>query len=512
MILRLVVVDGPETGRSFTFDQADSFLIGRSPKAHLVLDPKADQYISRTHCLVDIRPPRCIVNDLGSTNGTFVNGEKVRRAEVGDGDELRVGRTRIRILVEGVEAPVDVDTRPSIPGAERSADNWQPPSPADSWSPPGPVPEVVDVPPTAEPPRVEARLDQVPVAADTEPNLECWICQTDLRTSADSDGRAAELPDAVYLCQGCEESMTTTGRERRAIGPYNVLGELGRGGMGVVSKAVHRPTRRLCAIKQILPEATREEKVFRLFEREMAIQAEVRHPNLVRLLDHGRDRGGCYFVVEFLPGGDANKLVRTVFKGPVQTRLAIRIVLEVLDGLDALHQRGFVHRDLKPGNILLARTPRDGFGRAKITDYGLAKSFEEAGNSLFDLTREGEAAGSLMFMPPEQMLNYRYVRPPADVYAAGVTLYYLLTAAYSVDCPSAGGEAGHSLFAGRTRNPIEALLEDPAIPIRTRREDLPPRLATVVDTAVEKELSRRYPSASGFRQELAAAARAEGLL
>ena len=93
MQVRLVVVDGPETGRSFTFRGADSFLVGRSPKAHLVLDPKADRYVSRAHCLIDIRPPNLIVNDLGSTNGTFVNGTRIERAMVGNGDEIRVGRT-----------------------------------------------------------------------------------------------------------------------------------------------------------------------------------------------------------------------------------------------------------------------------------------------------------------------------------------------------------------------------------------------------------------------------------
>ena len=297
----------------------------------------------------------------------------------------------------------------------------------------------------------------------------------------------------------------------RRIGAYTLLGELGRGGMGVVHKAVHRPTRRLCAVKQILPEVARDEKSFRLFEREIVIQSRVTHPNLARLLDHGCEQGSCHFVVEYLPGGDAHNLVTSVCRGPVEIGLALRIGLDLLAGLEALHGHGFVHRDLKPGNVLLSRLPKEGFGAAKITDYGLAKSFEDAGNSIFDLTREGEAAGSLMFMPPEQMLNYRFVRPPADVYAAGATLYFLLTSQFTVDYPGSGPGAGQTGDAGQMRNPVEALIEDPPIPILSRRPDLPRSLAAVVDTAVQKELSQRYDSASVFRQELLAAARREGL-
>jgi serine/threonine-protein kinase len=261
----------------------------------------------------------------------------------------------------------------------------------------------------------------------------------------------------------------------------------------------------------MLPNAELEEREFRLFEREIAVHSEVRHRNLARLLDHGRDRGRSYLSVEYLVGGDAAKLVRRVFNGPVPVPLAVRIGLEVLDGVDALHRSGFVHRDLKPQNILLSRTPEDGYGIAKITDYGLAKPFEDAGNSLFDVTRDDEAAGSLMFMPPEQILNYRHVQPPADVYAVGASLYFLLTASYTVDSPAMVRPEASTVPPGLTRNPIEAVIDDDSIPIRERRGELPESIARVIDTAVQKELSQRYDSAARFRHELAAEAQREGL-
>ncbi len=505
MQLQLVVVDGPEAGRVFTFPEADSFLVGRSPKAHLVLDPTADRYISRMHCLIDVRPPRCIVNDLGSTNGTFVNDERVARAEVGDGDVIRVGRTRIRVLVAAHEPAADIGTR-QVGTRGDDGPLWEPPA-VESWPPPPSAESALSLLPAADE-VIPAPGVTAPVSAGDAFVTVCWLCQCDLTTFAKSDGRAAELPDAVYLCADCESSI----RKRPIQAPvlpsgYSTIGELGRGGMGVVYKAVHRQTRRVCAVKQMHPDFARDEKTQRLFAREIEIQGRVRHPNLVALLDHGCDQGSCFIVSEFLAGGDAHQLVASVYRGPVPVAVTVRIGLDLLAGLSALHAAGFVHRDLKPANVLLSRLPHEGFGSAKIADYGLAKSFEEAGHSLFDLTREGEAAGSLMFMPPEQILNYRFVRPPADVYAAGVTLYYLLSTAYTVDAPGLGGGAP----AAGGRNPVELLIEEAPIPLRKRRPDVPDSLAAAIDTAVQKELSLRFDSAAAFRGALLDAARTEGL-
>ncbi len=494
MQVRLVVIDGPETGRSFTFRSADSFLVGRSPKAHLVLDPKADRYVSRAHCLIDIRPPNLIVNDLGSTNGTFVNGTRVERAMIGNGDEIRVGRTCIRALVTEEDPAIRLATQPII----------EVPAVAPRGAPAGPPPGVAVGAGAAHdegtgPPGV--------LVAEAAARLACWICERELGPVADSDGRAAGVPDAIYLCEAC---MGEVDPKAESFDGYSVLGEIGRGGMGIVYKAIDQATRRVCAIKRIRPDRLNDERTFRLFEREMRVQSKVRHRNLVRLLDHRCGPGGCYFVVEYMAGGDAGQLVGSVFHGPVEPRLAVAIALQVLAGLEALHAHGFVHRDLKPANILLSRPASHGFGVAKITDYGLAKSFEDAGHSLFDLTREGEAAGSLMFMPPEQILNYRYVQPPADVYAVGATLYHLLTGRFTLDVPEL--EAQTTAKAGRARNPIEALIEGEPVPILERRPDLPTAVAQAVDGAVQKELSARIRTAATFRMALLEAARAEGWL
>jgi serine/threonine protein kinase len=147
-----------------------------------------------------------------------------------------------------------------------------------------------------------------------------------------------------------------------------------------------------------------------------------------------------------------------------------------------------------------------------VTDYGLAKPFEDAGNSLFDLTRDDEAAGSLMFMPPEQILDYRHVQPAADVYAVGASLYFLMTAAFTVISTEEMLPEASTMPPGQTRNPIEAVIDDDPIPVQNRRPDLPNSIARVIDTAIQKELGRRYESAAQFRDQLAIEARQEGLL
>lgn len=468
MKMRLEVVDGPEKGRSFDFDRADSFLIGRSPRAHFVLDPRADRKISRTHCLLDFRPPRCLLQDLESRNGTFVNGQPIRRQELKDGDEIQVGKTLLRLHLE----------------AGIGADNHQT--------------QAIGEAPVLTRPAIAPTLRLSNNMAEKQRNsFLCAGCSKDIGLRANRDGLAAELPEAIYLCQACARKDFSGGSSGMKIGDYRVLAELGRGGMGVVYKALHEPTCRLSAVKMILPEAARDVKSLKMFDREMAVQSMLVHPNLVRIIERGQHEGSFFFASEFLSGGDAHHLVSEIFGGPLPVSIALKITIDILRGLEALHTHGFVHRDLKPANFLLSRPHTVEDWRAKITDYGLAKSYEEAGNSLFDFTRMGEIAGSMMFMPPEQILNYRFVKPSSDVYAVGASLYYMLSNKYTVDfAPSALSKDQ------RIRNPVEIILDEPPIPLSQRSPGLNPGLTDVIDTAVQKEPQKRYKTAEKFRLAL----------
>jgi predicted component of type VI protein secretion system len=122
----LNVVGGPETGRVFEFRQADSFLVGRSPKAHFVLDAHADRQISRHHFLLDVRPPRVIIQDLDSTNGTHVNSARINRCELGDRDEIRIGKTHIRVSIVASAAGETATVICAECGATSLPRRWEP--------------------------------------------------------------------------------------------------------------------------------------------------------------------------------------------------------------------------------------------------------------------------------------------------------------------------------------------------------------------------------------------------
>ncbi|MBF0336253.1 MAG: protein kinase [Nitrospirae bacterium] len=497
MKVTLNLLEGPGAGRKLFFTEPDTFLVGRSKRAHLRLGPEADRYLSRTHFILEIRSTICIITDLNSTNGTLVNDKRIHRMELFDGDLIRVGNTLIQVNIDEDETEKQAVVLCTVCG-RNVTDEVGTVTPEQSKS-------MVYTCNKCQKQQQELKRRATLQAeqAKVTLNFKCVGCQLDLSEAANSDGCAADFPDMMYLCDECAQKQQKPPIPYKTMGDYTVLSELGKGAMGIVFKVVHNHTRRICAIKQIHADAVRHEDSRKLFEREMEVQSMVAHPNLVRNLGKGLVGNVPFFVTEFLPGGDISQLMRRVFRGPLPVPLAVRITLQLLKGLSSLHSRGFIHRDLKPSNFLLSRPYDDPDFVAKISDYGLAKSYEDAGNSLYDYTQTGKFGGSLLFMPPEQITNYKFVKPPSDVYAIGVSLYFLLTGKYTIDVPKADAQK-HAPGAAkqRTRHPVEIILEDSPIPIMQRKADLLPQLAEVVDKAVMKEADKRYQTADEFREAL----------
>src|SRR4029077_20297141 len=172
--------------------------------------------------------------------------------------------------------------------------------------------------------------------------------------------------------------------------------------------------------------------------------------------------------------------------GRYSTAQACRLTCQILKGLEHAHKMGFVHRDIKPENILVAHGP-EGLV-AKISDFGLAKSFRGLG--LSGLAFSGEMRGTVPFMPPEQMLDFKTVTPAGDLYATAATLYYLLTCQFIYDEVAEGGDL------------IRTLLEEPPVPIRKRRADVSAGLAAVLERCLARDPKDRYPTATEMRQAL----------
>ena len=205
---------------------------------------------------------------------------------------------------------------------------------------------------------------------------------------------------------------------------------------------------------------------------------------MVQFIEAGDFDDGLFIAMELVDGPDAGRLVAR--QGPLLPALAVRLVCQALLGLSHAHAAGFVHRDVKPSNLLLA--DRGGKRVVKVADFGLARAFEAS--RLSGLTLTGEVGGTPAFMPPEQVTHYRQVKPAADQYSAATTLYYLLTGKYAFDFPP---DTGSRL--------VKLLTEEP-VPLRERRPEIPAGLAAVVHKAMAREPADRYSNLAAFRAAL----------
>jgi serine/threonine protein kinase/WD40 repeat protein len=220
---------------------------------------------------------------------------------------------------------------------------------------------------------------------------------------------------AGALCQGKARGLV--------IGNYFILDKLGAGGMGVVFKARHRRLGRIVALKILPPSLARDRDLLLRFRREVDVAARLSHPNIVSVLDADEDRGVQFMTMEFIEGNDLDRLVRE--HGPLPVEQALDCVIQAARGLEAAHAQGIVHRDIKPGNLML-----DALGQVRVLDLGLAR-LVEASNPFSEtvtgpLTRAGICMGTADYMAPEQGLDSRKADFRADIYSLGCTLYYLL--------------------------------------------------------------------------------------
>jgi serine/threonine-protein kinase len=262
-----------------------------------------------------------------------------------------------------------------------------------------------------------------------------------------------------------------------APGRLEVLGTVGRGGMGVVYKARDTALGRLVALKvlpaTLLDEPGRSER----FEREVRAAAQLSHPNLVPVLDVGLHEGLPCYAMPFVEGGTLAQRLED-YREP---RAAVALLEKVARGVQAAHARDIVHRDLKPGNILL-----DGRGDPLVADFGLARFAD----SSVELTRTGQQIGTPAYMSPEQAAGHNdRVKPPSDVWALGVILYQLL--------------AGQRPFNGQSNQAViqQILTTQPPRP-RQLSHAVPRDLEAVVLKCLEKEPSRRYSTAGELAADL----------
>jgi eukaryotic-like serine/threonine-protein kinase len=258
---------------------------------------------------------------------------------------------------------------------------------------------------------------------------------------------------------------------------FEILGELGRGGMGVVYKARQAALKRIVAVKMILAGAHTTGADLARFRSEAEAVARLRHPNIVQVYEIGELNGLPFFSLEYVDGGT---LAGKVNGAPLPERQAAQMVETLARAMHEAHQSGIVHRDLKPANVLLTAA-----GAVKIADFGLAKKLDETGQ-----TAAGAIMGTPSYMAPEQARgDLREIGPATDVYALGGILYELLT--------------GRPPFRGATKlDTLWQVLNQNAIPPSRLQPRVPRDLETVCLKCLEKEPGRRYRSAEALAEDL----------
>ncbi len=421
--VQLRITEGIAKGKLFTFAAHDTFFLGRHPDCQMHLPD--DTFVSRHHFILEVCPPQACVRDLGSRNGTYVNGRKVGGRQEGESPEEGARRAYPEVRLKQGDRIQVGDTALEV-HIQQAAKQAGPP-------PAAPVPSFDELSPQQ---------------------------LADLLLKAAKKGKAPRLD----------------------IPGYQIEKELGRGGFGVVFRARRLADGIPVAIKVMLPRVAVQPVELEKFLREMVVTAQLRHANIVKLFDQGHSEGLPYFIMEYCDGGSLWDHIQK-HGGKLPIKLAQPIMLAALEGLAHAHQSGIVHRDLKPHNILLDR------GIARISDFGLAKNFQQAGLSGLSIT--GNYAGTPLFMPREQLINFKHLKPVSDVWSIAATFYFMLTGAFPYPFT-------------KQRDPIDVILNEPIVPIEKHCQQMPSQVAETINQALEVDAKKRFATAAEFLNNLKA--------
>lgn len=285
------------------------------------------------------------------------------------------------------------------------------------------------------------------------------------------------------------------------LGPYVLMARIGTGGMGEVFKSRHRRLLRICAVKVIGHNLLENNTARERFIREAEAAAQLSHPNIVAVHDAGVDGERYYLSMEFIDGLDMSKLLQQC--GPLPVALACDFIRQAALGLHHAHEQGYVHRDIKPQNLLVA--PKGGLKSVdsrsigwlagaiiKVLDMGLVRHQAATAEATeMALTQRGIVIGTMDYVAPEQARNARSVDRRADLYSLGCTLYHLLAG----QPPFAGGQALEKLLRHQT---------DEAPPLSSRRPDVPPRVIQIIKRLMAKQPEQRYSTGLELVHELTA--------
>jgi serine/threonine protein kinase len=409
MSLQLVVVAGPDAGKTFTLQPGSDLMLGRGEKSfYRITDPR----VSRAHCQIAVEGESAVVTCNGGSGGTKVNGKKIDKHKLKLGDVIQIGDTQLRLHMG--DFPLDVGMAVVTPGTAAK-----------------------------------------PTAADV--------------------GQLEEL----------------VGKQ---LSHYEVMHVLARGRSCVVFFANDPENdNRPVALKVLLPEFSKDEAEMQRFVRAMKTVLPLRHPNLVTTYAAGKTGSYCWVAMEFIAGETLRDVIKRIgVAGMLDWKHAFRAAVDVARALEYAHEKGIVHRNVTPTNILLQATDKV----HKLGDVMLAKALE--GSLAEQITRTGELVGDLAFMSPERTRGLTDLDQRSDLYGLGATLYALLT--------------GRPPFEGTTM--IEQITKirqhEPVKPTKYQLS-IPAQFQDVVMKLLAKKPADRYQSAKDLLKDLERVAKFTGV-
>ncbi len=448
MKLKMSVISGPDKDKTEEFSRSlfeqDFVIVGREDECTYQLNE--DQHVSRYHFLLEINPPNIVMRDLGSRNGTEVNGNlyggrkkdetpeeaSARQIDIDikNGDTVKIGKTEIRFEVK-------------YPAKCKKCGQYSKDE------------EVVD-----------------------EESFICKKCKM-------IEKKKEQIKTGTAPARPAPQKINADDKKEKMpeIPGYKTIKQIGKGGFGAVYLAIHKNTGLKMALKTMLQTQQSTKKQILLFEREIDTMGHLNHPNIVKLQDYGFKSGIHYFVMEFIESGSLMDIISGTNSIPIEQ--AKLIMLQTLEGLAYAHSRDIIHRDLKPSNILLAG--KEGNWTAKISDYGLAKNFMESGMTKTGITNMGEFCGSPPYMAPEHIKRYKYVNPRTDVFEIAATFYHMLT--------------GQTVWK-KDGNILQSILKNEATPIRQVNKNIPAEISNVIDRALSRNENLRYKDGGAMLEAL----------
>ena len=466
----ILVEEGAEKGRVLPVRASKTIEIGREGNLRL-----EDASLSRHHCRILYTEGEFRVVDLGSTWGTFVNEKKIKSHVLAHGDRIRVGSHVMLFTMEDAPPPAEEPVLDSTIDVStiRSAPAHAPP-------PPGPALIAEDEGPGLEEDATPSSVLDDDLEEATPPNT-CGNCGKPATPdpSAAWEAEAAGIPAKSY-CHPCVEQYPMLGK---VLANHLCDKVLGAGGMGIVYRGTHIVMGRKSALKTLRVLASADPIMVKRLLREATAGGRIQHPNIVSVHDTGEQDQTAYVVMEYVRG---ENLAEAMFREKkFSVKRALHMMTQVAEALAAAFKLGYIHRDIKPENILLMRNDF-----VKVTDFGLAKNLKDG--ELGGLTRTGQVLGTMLYMPPEQIISSKGSDQRADIYSLGATFFHLVS--------------GRPLFDSKSA--ITLLMD-----IRTKQapdlsaveQGIPPVVDHILQRCLKKNPAERYQTPDELVADLRAA-------